>query len=354
MTPRNPRSRTIAAAPQLATTYPAGHHYATVEHGTYTPEGADPDNWATARPVAIRLLADDHQRRPGQEASSSRTRRSAICRYLTWVAKHEPDILTSDPLDTDAIRRYLATDAMQRRSSHRSRVAVRSILTSFQGPRPASVIEPAGSIAPTPDDLFDKAMVETSHYRNPITRANTRALLLLARGAGCDGADLRWITGNDITHKPGAGTWVNIRNPKSPRTVPVLARFASQLEDLAIARGDRPMLAADSDGPINSSAPSQIAGVISRSLERAKIPGRIQVEGLRKAWIAEHIAASAPLLTLMQAAGVRSLRTFDDLLTEHAPLPATNPIHLAYELGGITPKRKHGPGSAADESGHDA
>jgi hypothetical protein len=36
----------------------------------------------------------------------------------------------------------------------------------------------------------------------------------------------------------------------------------------------------------------------------------------------------------LKAAGVKSLRSFDDLLAEHAPLPSTNDQHISYELGG--------------------
>jgi hypothetical protein len=80
--------------------------------------------------------------------------------------------------------------------------------------------------------------------------------------------------------------------------------------------------------------------MITRALNRAGYTHRIQVSGLRKAWVAEHISSNAPLLTLMQAAGVNSLRAFEDLLTDHAPLPPTDPAHIAYELGAIETKRR--------------
>ena len=60
-------------------------------------------------------------------------------------------------------------------------------------------------IEPTDDVTFEYALGECAHFRNPITRANTRALLLLCRGAELDGIDLRWICGTDITRIAGAG-----------------------------------------------------------------------------------------------------------------------------------------------------
>lgn len=315
---------------------PEGHPYAGVADGSYIPEGADPKAWRLAVPVVQELLLADFRNRPTLDRRNHLTRRSALSRYLVWLAENEPDLLTSEPLDTDEIRRYLATDSMMRRSSHRSRVALQSILMSFRfDPKSKQKPEPSGSIPPTSDDTFELALSESKHFRNPTTRANARALLLLSRAAGLDGADLRFIRGCDITKVPGAGTWVTVTNPTAPRRVPVLSRYAGLLEDLAEARDERPMLSADGEVPIDPSNPGHIASMISRSLRRAGHAGRIQVIGLRKAWIAEHIGANAPLLTLLQASGLKSLRSFEDLLNEHAPLPSTKDAHIAYELGGL-------------------
>lgn len=315
---------------------PEGHPYAGVADGSYIPEGADLKVWRLAMPVVQELLLADFRNRPTLDKRNHLFRRSALSRYLLWLAENEPDLLSSAPLDTDEIRRYLATDTMMRRSSHRSRVALRSILMSFRfDPKKKLPTEPSGSLPPTPDDLFELALNETTHFRSPVTRANARALLLLCRAAGLDGADLRFVRGTDIVKIPGAGTWVVVTNPSAPRRVPVLTRYAGLLEDLGAARGERPMLTADGEIPIDPSNPGQIAGLITRSLKRAGHSGRIQAIGLRKAWIAEHIGANAPLLTLLQAAGLKSLRAFDDLLNEHAPLPSTNSAHIAYELGGL-------------------
>lgn len=324
-------------AADAPTGIPAGHPYANVTNGSYAPEDADPDAWNTARPIAAALLESDHDRRPYQDPRTARTRLSALCRYLTWLAADNPELLT-DPLDPDQIRRYIATDGMQRRSSHRSRTAIKSTLTSFTPAKSRPTASDREGTSPVSDELFERALAETGHFRNPVTRANTRALLLLSRAAGLDGADLRHVRGSDIHTIASAGTWINITNPKNARQVPVLTRYADQLEDLAAGRGERPMLAAEGTAPIDPSTPGQLAGMITRAVKRSGHDGLIQVSGLRKAWIAEQISSNAPLLTLMRAAGVNSLRAFEELLTDHAPLPPTNPAHIAYELGGITPR----------------
>lgn len=330
--PKKPQTDASAQSGQPAPS--SEHPYSRVESGEYVPSDANADDWAAAKPVAVELLGADRARHPHHDKRTCVARRSALCLYLTWLAGDNPDLL-DDPLDPDQIRRYLATDGMQRRSSHRSRTAIKSILNSIRGDEQPTPALPRDTTEPTSDVLFDRALAETAHFRNPVTRANTRALLLLTRGAGLDGADLRYVRGSDIQTIPGAGTWVHVKDPRYPRSVPILARYASLIEDLAAGRGDRPMLSYNGAIPIDSSTPGQLAGMITRALIRAGHPGRINVSGLRKAWIAEHISANAPLLTLMNAAGVNSLRAFEDLLTDHAPLPPTNPAHIAYELGGI-------------------
>jgi len=336
---RSPEKQVLALSQNGQSSATPTHPYDQVDSGTYAPQGADPDAWSVAKPIASELLKADRARNPDHDRRTASARRSALCIYLAWLAEDNVDLL-NEPLDPDQIRRYLATDGMQRRSSHRSRTAVKSILNSIRGDQPKLAVLPRESIEPTSDIAFELALAETAHFRNPITRANTRALLLLSRGAGLDGTDLRFVTGTDIAVVPGAGTWVTINHPKCGRTVPILARCAAQLEDLAAGRGDRPMLAQDGNVPIDSSTPGQLAGMITRALHRAGYTHRIQVSGLRKAWVAEHISSNAPLLTLMQAAGVNSLRAFEDLLTDHAPLPPTNPAHIAYELGAIDTKRR--------------
>lgn len=308
----------------------------------YQPQGCDPKYWKIAKPVLLKIFEQDLERRPDQDERTMASRKSALGLYLTWLAEHEPELLDHDPLDSDEIRHYLATDGIARRSSHRSRVAIKSILMSFGNDKPKRITEASGSIAPTSDAVVEAALVQATLFRNPVTRANARALLLLARGAGLDGADLRWVRGVDIAQRAGAGTWVTVSNPKNTREVPVLARFADPLEDLALGRGQSPMLGRDAIIPIDPSTPGHITSTISRAFTNSDNKTRVQVEGLRKAWIAEHVAANAPLLPLMQAAGIKSLRSIDDLVSEHAPLVSPNPVHIAYELGGVVGKRDRG------------
>ena len=317
---------------------PEHHPYRALIDGQYIPEKVNAKLWKLAQPVAAKILAADYTRRPGRTDTEAASRRSALSHYLVWLAETEPELLTTEPLEEDEIRRYLASDGRLRRSSHRSRVALRSVLMAFRenpAPRPTRRGEDP-IIEPTDDVTFEYALQECATFHNPVTRANTRALLLLTRGAGLDGTDLRWVCGNDITRIPSAGLWVDVRNPDNPRKIPILERFARELEDLATAREERPMLAATSGVPINSSTPGEVAQVIRRHINRNGNKHHLNVQALRKAWMAEQLAANAPLLTLLAATGLDSLRTFDSLVKQHAPIPSTDPSHIAYELGGLT------------------
>jgi hypothetical protein len=325
--------RTPLPAPALP---PSDHPYMRVISGDFRPSRGSSQAWALAKPIAAQLLLADYAKRDANEDKrAALARTSALCLYLTWIAENVPEHLIDDPMDHDEIRRYLATDGQVRRNSHRSRVALGAILKSI-GPdaKARIVLGKVSTIAPTDDQLFEKALQVVGNFRNPETRANSRSLLLLARSTGATGHDLRYITGSDVVKRAQAGTWVVIGTPGNERDVPVLKRFQKDLEDLALSAGASPMVSRSGTVPIDSSKPGEVAGVISRELKRSKIPGLIQVVGLRKAWIAEQVASNAPLLTLLKAAGVKSLRSFDDLLAEHAPLPSTNDQHISYELGG--------------------
>jgi len=319
------------------------HPYRTVASGGYEPNDVPPRAWNQALPLALEILAEDVGS-PAYRVDSASARRGALCRYLTWLADDDSDLLSTDiALSDDEIVRYLATAATLRRSSHRSRVALRSLLKSFRAAYPA-VRFPGGPqlkagaepiLAPVEDWQFDLAMEACTRFRDPRTRRHTRAVLLLARAVGADGADLRWITGDDITRRPAAGTWIHINHPTRGRHVPVLERYADAIEDLAEGRGPRTLIG-DQDPPSASNAASTLTSLINRAMLLRR-PKRVSVspERLRKAWIAEQLGANVPLNTLLAAAGLSSLRTIETLVRDHSPASPARSEHLAFELGGI-------------------
>lgn len=344
---------------ETLTALDARHPYRAVAEGTYLPkivDTSDPGSvacWDAARPVAVAILtaALDGPHSPVSLPSA----RAQLCTYLHWQARQDIDFLTTSSVPdvvqvvlADAeIDRYLATDGAARRNSHRSRVAMRSMLASFRAAYPTQFPPPRTRrrgapadpiLAPVEDWQADIALDVCRTLRNPGTRNNARALILTCRGTGADGGDLRHIRGTDIARRPGAGTWTTMTTPNRARDVPVLARYADALEDLAAGRPERCIIS-DVPAPCDPSAPSQLAGVINRALHRAGYDFTVSPERLRKAWLCEHLAANTPLNTLLAAAGLKTLHSIEGLLANWGPPVPTRPEHLAYELGGLIPRR---------------
>ena len=308
------------------------------------PPGGDAAAWVAARPLFTRLLAAVIDER-GAPAAHGANLRSSLAHYLLWLADDDVDLLTVRvALSDEEIDRYLATEGSQRRRSHRSRVAARSSLRSFRAGHP-TIIRPArrttgekDSVLPPVEDWeFDVAFAQCEGFRTPVTRFHTRSALVLCRAAGLDGGDARWVRGDDVARRPGAGLWVHVSHPARTRDVPVLARFADTLEDLSSTRGDR-CLISDVAAPTAGEVPGALCGMVNRSLGRARSTATVSPGRLRKAWLVEHVGANTPLRTLLGAAGLRSLRAIDDLVVDYAPPLPTKDAHIAWELGGVTRK----------------
>jgi len=312
--------------------------------GDWAPTGVETDTWELARPLFAHLLAAVVRQR-GASLPYGANHRSNLAHYLTWLAGDDVELLTVGiALSDTEVDRYLATDGRLRRRSHRSRVAVRSSLRGFRVGHP-KLFAPTrvtgaqdSTLPPVEDWEFEAALDQCSGFRNPLTRFHARSVLLLCRSAGLDGGDARWVTGNDVASRPGAGLWVHVAHPTRSRDIPVLARYADALEDLAATRADR-CLIANVAPPAQGETPGQLCSMVNRALARGKSSATISPARLRKAWLVEQIAANAPVRSVLQAAGLRSLRSFDELI-DHAPAPATQDAHLAWELGGVIRKDK--------------
>jgi len=324
---------------------PEAHPYRALAEGRYRPSRAtDDQRWELAREAVLAILAADvpHADEDPRYAASQR---NALCALAYWAARDGEAALVPDVLlDEETIQRYVADDSAARRSSHRSRVALASTVRRFRrawpelfpARRTGPVEEP--ELPPLEDWAFDVALAEVASFRNPETRLNLRALLVLGRAAGLDGSEMCHVSGEDVVQEPGAGTWVRVRRPGREREVPVLARFADLAEDLAHARRER-CLIANGPAPCDPSQPGSLARQLARSLARHGHEVALSPEMLRKAWLVEHVAANVPIPTFLAAAGLRSLRSLESLL-RYAPRPPSSKVHLAYELGGDEPRRR--------------
>lgn len=334
-----------AVALEVLSSLPEDHPYRALAEGAYRPAHATDDaRWALAQRAVVAVLAVDTPHATG-DLRYAASQRNALCALAYWAARDGEGVLVADALlDEETIQRFVADDGVARRASHRSRVALASAVRRFRRAYPAlfptrrTGAPEAPELPPLEDWAFDLAMAEVPAFRNPETRLNLRALLVLGRSAGLDGSEMCHVTGTDVVSEPGAGTWVRVRRSGREREVPVLARFADLAEDLAHARGER-CLIANVLAPCDPSQPGSLAKQLTRSLARHGHDVRLSPERLRKAWLVEQVAANVPIPTFLAAAGLTSLRTLESLLP-WAPQPPSSKAHLAYELGGVEPKRR--------------
>jgi hypothetical protein len=332
-------------AVQTLTALDQGHPYRAVADGTYVPKH-EAAAFEAARPLACSILSADLAS-PSYRSDSAIHRRSALANYLAWLAADDEALLSVEVALSDTeIVRYLATDGRVRRTSHRSRVALRSLLRSFRAAFPKLFVptrvkggDGGFGLAPMEDWQWDVAWDACAGFRNALTRRHTRALLLLCRSAGLDGGDVRWVTGDDVERRPGAGLWIVVRRPTAERAVPVLARFADRLEDVAVGR-DAHTLISDVEAPCGTEVSSALSSLINRQLRRAGQPVPVGADRMRKAWLVEHVAANVPANTLLAAAGLTSLRSIERLVVAFGPAAPSDDAHIAYELGGVENRRR--------------
>jgi len=129
---------------------------------------------------------------------------------------------------------------------------------------------------------------------------------------------MRFVAGTDIRRGAAGALWVSVRRPGYERRVPVLLRFASELERLARLAGDKSLLAA-APPPTKEGQPNEMTSALWRRY-RAVHPGlEVSAQRLRKAWIAEHLS-QLPLGVLLEAAGLTSYRAIESLM-EFCPNP---------------------------------
>ena len=320
---------------------PPSHPYRTLAVGDYRPKDVAADVWALALPVVIEVLAADACL-PDHDPETAMGRRSVLAHYAAYVAAQDPRRLQMTVLmDEDVMAQYVASNPQQARRTHRSRQVAMSQLRSFRRAFTASgkprrgATPVAGTLQPLSDREFDIATRAAATFRSRVTMQRTRAWLALGRGAGLSGADMRWVTATSVQARSDAGLWVLVERPGAEREVPVLERFADEIELLAAELSTGALIAAGAT-PCDADVPSTIGSTLTRAVRSAGHPNLlISVERLRKAWLAEHLRHNTPINTLLAAAGLTSLRSLEGLVADHAPARPDDVEEVARQLGAI-------------------
>jgi len=317
---------------------PKGHKYRAVASRSFRPRYAPNDEqWERAVPLLVEILAHD----PRQLAANDRSlqiHRSALASHLYWLAGDYPDQLTADfALDERQVSQSAARSEgyLTRRSRHAYMSKLRYFRRGYPKLFPAKdPIPPANHFGPVTDVEFDIALQAAETFRSRGTRDRVRALLLLSRAAGADAADCRHVTGADLFRRADAGLWVRLGPPGHSREVPVLQRFAPQLEELA-RRAGRCSLLSGEPPPAPTVLTGSLAILLKRKLESRYPNLSVTTGGIRKAWLLEQLSTWEALQVVLQAAGLQSLKSFDHLLPR-CPSPTTDSVRLAELLGGIS------------------
>jgi hypothetical protein len=153
-------------------------------------------------------------------------------------------------------------------------------------------------------------------------RMRATALICLGAGAGLIGAELRHVSGRDVTRRSG-GLVVAVSGSRV-RAVPVLWRFHRPLEAAAAFAGER-YLVGGSD-PARRNLTDVLCAALSAD---ASLP-RLEAGRLRCTWLCE-CARAIGLGAFMQAAGIRCSQRLGDLVAE---LPEVEEEAAVALLGG--------------------
>lgn len=131
------------------------------------------------------------------------------------------------------------------------------------------------------------------------------ALVCLGAGAGLSGADLRHVRGVDVVRRHGG--LVVVVASRSPRVVPVLARYHQRLVGAAAFAGDGYVLGGRSPTRHN------VTGRLVASVAGGTDLPRLSLGRLRATWLAAH-AAALGLPAFFAAAGISQSQHLGDVV----------------------------------------
>jgi hypothetical protein len=155
-------------------------------------------------------------------------------------------------------------------------------------------------------------------------RARAAGLICLGAGAGLIRSDLRNVRGTDVCARSG-GVIVQVRGGRTPRAVPVLARYHAPLLEAAAFAGPDFLTGGTAPGRGNITNP------LTRSLAGGGGLPALDTSRLRATWLAE-TAALIGLPEFMRAAGITCSQRLGDIIA--GLHPDGGEAHAVTLLGG--------------------
>ncbi|MGH9126451.1 MAG: hypothetical protein ACRDZ8_17245 [Acidimicrobiales bacterium] len=251
----------------------------------------------------------------------------ACSRVAAFAASVGLELRPEVVLHPATVERYIATaTAMSAPTRRTVRTNVRHVAARvgpLRPPRPAVLPrERAKDPYTTAEVAAFLALADTQP--TPRRKMAAAGLVCLAAGAGLTGVDLRTTRGVDIG-AAGGGLVVTVAGPRA-RTVPVLARYRSRLEEVAGFFAEAPVVGGADPNRRNVTTP-----LIASLCGGGDLP-RLQLGRLRATWLAE-AAAAIGLQALMAAAGVDCSQRLGDIAAALPPITLEESVAL---LGGVS------------------
>lgn len=284
----------------------------------YRPQGLEPGSWAACRPFVLACAV-----RLGLRRTSSGLRMVRLLgRLAAWCGSQglelEPDVV----LDPETVERFVGClPAGPSRATYRAELRrVGPLLTSGAPwePRPTALAQ--RQVATPYTDREVEALIEAATLQSTSTRVRgARALLALGLGAGLDGRWLHKVTAEDVADT-GWGVLVRV-GPPAARVVPVLAKWESEVLDLAASAGGQFLVGG------HSTTRNRLADLTSSLVVGHGRPA-FSTARLRSTWLLTHLRRGTRLPELAKAAGLAGVTVLSDLLEHVEPLKDADAIDV--------------------------
>jgi hypothetical protein len=283
----------------------------------YTPATLAATDWQAVR---AEVLAWVHAAHPGHP-HRARQLLAAAAQHAVWCRDAAIPLRPETALKATTIERYCAVAEKDGRHSATTRATIRArlrYLASVQhipGQPPPPPELRRGRVKPpyTAADVASYFLLVRGQPEPTATRLS--AMLLAGLGAGCGSEELRDLRGTDIQRDPDGTVFAHLRGRRE-RTVPVVARYAERLAEVADRSGGAILI-----GGVKADRRA-VASKLLHRLQGAGALTPLEPGRLRSTWIAGRLIGGVRLDVLMHAAGLTTPTTIVDLAASLPALPA--------------------------------
>jgi hypothetical protein len=244
-----------------------------------------------------------------------------------WAITVGMDLRPSSLLSEATIERHVATamteatDSSRRTRRANLRFMARTLgLRLLPEPPPISRSGPALPYSRAEIDAY----LSLAHHQPSSRRRVLESMIGLGAGAGLDGHDMRYVTGDDVIWRSG-GLLVVVGQGRE-RTVPVMQQYRQLVAVCAACAGKAYMVGGLSPVRKNVTTP-----VLERTRGGAHLE-RLSVARLRSTWLSHQLEAIG-FHGLMAAAGLKSSQRLFELAAALEPLAEDELVSL---LGGTS------------------